>query len=125
MESGVGIAVFVRCFVNKKSMEADIVDRLGNGFSRAPFASVVVKTLNIYTISFAMMIVILLISTAVNPGCMHGSFYLGLCSFRRTLLFSLFTHEKGNNLGNLRLFLQFYQIFGINVMDLVLGFDNI
>ncbi|XP_031375910.1 probable protein S-acyltransferase 19, partial [Punica granatum] len=41
MEAGVGIAVFVRCFVNKKSMEADIVDRLGNGFSLAPFASVV------------------------------------------------------------------------------------
>lgn len=42
MEAGVGIAVFVRCFVHKKSMEADIVDRLGNGFSLAPFASVVV-----------------------------------------------------------------------------------
>ncbi|KAH7832836.1 hypothetical protein Vadar_000442 [Vaccinium darrowii] len=40
-EAGVGIAVFVRCFVNKRSMEADIVDRLGNGFSRAPFATVV------------------------------------------------------------------------------------
>lgn len=42
MEAGVGIAVFVRCFVSKKSMEADIVDRLGNGFSLAPFVSVVV-----------------------------------------------------------------------------------
>lgn len=37
-----GIAVLVRCFVNKKNMEAEIVDRLGNGFSRAPFATVVV-----------------------------------------------------------------------------------
>ncbi|CAI9772573.1 unnamed protein product [Fraxinus pennsylvanica] len=42
IEAGVGIAVVVRCFVNKKSMEAEIVDRLGNGFSRAPFAAVVI-----------------------------------------------------------------------------------
>lgn len=41
-EAGVGIAVLVRCFVNKKNMEAEIVDRLGNGFSLAPFATVVV-----------------------------------------------------------------------------------
>ncbi|CAN1755044.1 Probable protein S-acyltransferase 19 [Linum perenne] len=41
LEAGVGIAVLVRCFVNKKSMEAEIVDTLGNGFSRAPFATVV------------------------------------------------------------------------------------
>ncbi|KAL3368833.1 hypothetical protein AABB24_009578 [Solanum stoloniferum] len=40
-EAGVGIAVLVRCFVNKKNMEAEIVDRLGNGFSLAPFATVV------------------------------------------------------------------------------------
>ncbi|XP_022855017.1 probable protein S-acyltransferase 19 [Olea europaea var. sylvestris] len=42
MEAGVGIAVVVRCFVHKKSMEAEIVDRLGNGFSQAPFAAVVI-----------------------------------------------------------------------------------
>ncbi|XP_044484621.1 probable protein S-acyltransferase 19 isoform X2 [Mangifera indica] len=41
IEAGVGIAVLVRCFVNKKGMETEIVDRLGNGFSRAPFAVVV------------------------------------------------------------------------------------
>lgn len=41
IEAAVGIAVLVRCFVNKKNMEAEIVDRLGNGFSRAPFATVV------------------------------------------------------------------------------------
>ncbi|KAK3012041.1 hypothetical protein RJ639_010705 [Escallonia herrerae] len=41
IEVGVGIAVLVRCFVDKKSMEAEIVDRLGNGFSRVPFAAVV------------------------------------------------------------------------------------
>lgn len=41
-EAGVGIAVMVRCFVHKKNMEAEIVDRLGNGFSLAPFATVVV-----------------------------------------------------------------------------------
>lgn len=42
IEAGVGIAVLVRCFVNKRSMETLIIDRLGNGFSRAPFATVVV-----------------------------------------------------------------------------------
>ncbi|KAL6347197.1 hypothetical protein AAG906_012778 [Vitis piasezkii] len=42
IEVGVGIAVLVRCFVNKKGMETEIIDRLGNGFSRAPFATVVV-----------------------------------------------------------------------------------
>ncbi|GAV58568.1 zf-DHHC domain-containing protein [Cephalotus follicularis] len=41
IEAGVGIAVFVRCFVNKNSMMTEIVNRLGNGFSRAPFATVV------------------------------------------------------------------------------------
>lgn len=41
IEAGVGIAVLVRCFVNKNSMESEIVDRLGNGFSRAPLATVV------------------------------------------------------------------------------------
>ncbi|XP_059449783.1 probable protein S-acyltransferase 19 isoform X3 [Corylus avellana] len=40
-ESGVGTAVLVRCFVNKKSMETEIIDRLGNGFTRPPFATVV------------------------------------------------------------------------------------
>lgn len=41
LEAGVGIAVLVRCFVHKKNMEIEIIDRLGNGFSRAPFATVV------------------------------------------------------------------------------------
>ncbi|PIN12139.1 DHHC-type Zn-finger protein [Handroanthus impetiginosus] len=41
IEAGVGIGVLVRCFFNKSHMEAEIVDRLGNGFSRAPFATVV------------------------------------------------------------------------------------
>nr|GMC50203.1 probable protein S-acyltransferase 19 [Ipomoea batatas]GME21399.1 probable protein S-acyltransferase 19 [Ipomoea batatas] len=41
IEAGTGVAVLVRCFVNKKNMEAEIVDRLGNGFSRVPFATVV------------------------------------------------------------------------------------
>lgn len=43
IEAVVGIAVFVRCFVNKKGMEAEIIDKLGNGFSRAPYAIVVVN----------------------------------------------------------------------------------
>ncbi|KAF3789092.1 putative protein S-acyltransferase 19 [Nymphaea thermarum] len=41
VESGIGIAVLVRCFVDKKETENQIIDRLGNGFSRAPFAIVV------------------------------------------------------------------------------------
>ncbi|WJX44990.1 putative protein S-acyltransferase 19 [Trifolium repens] len=42
IEAGVGIAVLVRFFVNKREMESEIIDRLGNGFSRPPFAAVVV-----------------------------------------------------------------------------------
>lgn len=42
IEAGVGVAVFVRCFVSKESMEAEIVNRLGDSFSRPPFAAVVV-----------------------------------------------------------------------------------
>ncbi|XP_027360663.1 probable protein S-acyltransferase 19 isoform X1 [Abrus precatorius] len=42
IEAGVGVAVLVRFFVNKRGMESEIVDRLGNGFSRPPFAAVVV-----------------------------------------------------------------------------------
>ncbi|KAJ1420629.1 Palmitoyltransferase, DHHC domain [Sesbania bispinosa] len=41
IEAGVGIAVLVRFFVNKRGMESEIIDRLGNGFSRPPFAVVV------------------------------------------------------------------------------------
>ncbi|WOG98361.1 hypothetical protein DCAR_0417702 [Daucus carota subsp. sativus] len=41
IEAVVGIAVLVRCFVSRQSMEADINDKLGNRFSRAPFAAVV------------------------------------------------------------------------------------
>ncbi|KAK9053474.1 hypothetical protein SSX86_030108 [Deinandra increscens subsp. villosa] len=40
-ESGVGIAVLVRCFAEKKATENQIADRLGDGFSRSPFATVV------------------------------------------------------------------------------------
>nr|GFB65206.1 protein S-acyltransferase 21-like [Tanacetum cinerariifolium] len=40
-ECGVGIAVLVRCFVDKKATENQIADRLGDGFSRPPFATVV------------------------------------------------------------------------------------
>ncbi|KAI3507167.1 hypothetical protein L1887_22003 [Cichorium endivia] len=40
-ECGVGIAVLVRCFADKKATENQIADRLGDGFSRPPFATVV------------------------------------------------------------------------------------
>ncbi|KAM7517385.1 hypothetical protein LguiA_006968 [Lonicera macranthoides] len=41
LECGVGIAVLVRCFVYRKATENQITDRLGDGFTRAPFATVV------------------------------------------------------------------------------------
>ncbi|WCJ44744.1 DHHC-type zinc finger family protein [Euphorbia peplus] len=41
VEFGVGVAVLVRCFVDKKGMEHQITEKLGIGFSRPPFASVV------------------------------------------------------------------------------------
>ncbi|RAL50399.1 hypothetical protein DM860_016866 [Cuscuta australis] len=40
-ECGVGIAVLVRCFTHKKATENHIRDRLGDGFSIPPFATVV------------------------------------------------------------------------------------
>ncbi|CAK9153217.1 unnamed protein product [Ilex paraguariensis] len=40
-EFGVGIAVLVRCFTDRKATENQITDRLGEGFSRPPFATVV------------------------------------------------------------------------------------
>ncbi|CAA0807033.1 Probable protein S-acyltransferase 20 [Striga hermonthica] len=40
-ECAVGILVLVRCFVDRKATENDIIDRLGDGFSRPPFATVV------------------------------------------------------------------------------------
>ncbi|KAG7573506.1 Palmitoyltransferase DHHC domain [Arabidopsis suecica] len=41
-EFGVGVTVFVRCFVDQKAMEHLITEKLGLGFSRPPFAAVVV-----------------------------------------------------------------------------------
>lgn len=41
-ECGVGIMVLVRCFADKKATENQITERLGDGFSRPPFATVVV-----------------------------------------------------------------------------------
>ncbi|XP_047163147.1 protein S-acyltransferase 21 [Vigna umbellata] len=41
VECGVGIAVLVRCFVDKKGTEHQIAEKLGAGFSRVPFATVV------------------------------------------------------------------------------------
>ncbi|PON33100.1 Zinc finger, DHHC-type, palmitoyltransferase [Parasponia andersonii] len=41
VECGVGIAVFIRCFVDKKSMNHQIAEKLGVGFSQVPFAIVV------------------------------------------------------------------------------------
>lgn len=41
VECGVGIGVLVRCFVDRKATEKQIVERLGVGFSLPPFATVV------------------------------------------------------------------------------------
>ncbi|PIA37698.1 hypothetical protein AQUCO_03000326v1 [Aquilegia coerulea] len=41
IEAGVGIAVFVCCFVNKREMENQINERLGDAISRAFFATIV------------------------------------------------------------------------------------
>lgn len=41
IEAGVGVAVFVICFVDKKEMDDRIVEKLGIYFSRPPFAVVV------------------------------------------------------------------------------------
>ncbi|XP_002510709.2 protein S-acyltransferase 21 [Ricinus communis] len=41
VEFGVGVAVLVRCFVDRKGMDHQITEKLGIGFSRPPFATVV------------------------------------------------------------------------------------
>ncbi|KAL4557591.1 hypothetical protein LXL04_035775 [Taraxacum kok-saghyz] len=40
-ECGIGITVLVRCFADRKTTENQIAERLGDGFSRPPFATVV------------------------------------------------------------------------------------
>ncbi|XP_058090572.1 probable protein S-acyltransferase 19 isoform X2 [Magnolia sinica] len=51
IECGVGIAVFVRCFVDRKGTENQISDKLGEGFTRAPFATVVGITTYEYVVA--------------------------------------------------------------------------
>ena len=46
VECGVGIAVLVRCFVDKRGTENQIAEKLGAGFSRVPFAIIVVHSLS-------------------------------------------------------------------------------
>ncbi|XP_068639773.1 probable protein S-acyltransferase 19 [Aristolochia californica] len=41
IEFGVGLTVLVRCFKSRRSIEIEIVNQLGDGFSRPPFATVV------------------------------------------------------------------------------------
>ncbi|CAH8331573.1 unnamed protein product [Eruca vesicaria subsp. sativa] len=53
VEFGVGVAVFVRCFVEQKAMEHLITEKLGLGFSRPPFAAIVVVCT---TLSFVAII---------------------------------------------------------------------
>lgn len=42
LEWGVGIAVLIRCFVDKRGIDKQIMEKLGNSFSRAPYIAVVV-----------------------------------------------------------------------------------
>ncbi|KAJ6999017.1 hypothetical protein NC653_014990 [Populus alba x Populus x berolinensis] len=41
VEFGVGVAVLIQCFVDRKGMDHQIMEKLGIGFSRPPFATVV------------------------------------------------------------------------------------
>ncbi|KAG9442547.1 hypothetical protein H6P81_018401 [Aristolochia fimbriata] len=41
VEFGVGLTVLIRCFTSRRGIETEIVNRLGDGFSRPPFATVV------------------------------------------------------------------------------------
>lgn len=43
LDWGISLAVLVRCFADKTGIEKQIVNKLGSGFSRAPFAVVVVN----------------------------------------------------------------------------------
>lgn len=52
IECGVGITVMVRCFANRRGIETEIVDRLGDGFSQPPFATVVVCSSCCHGLSF-------------------------------------------------------------------------
>lgn len=51
IKAAVGIAVIVRVFADKKTMETEIVNRLGNSFSRAPLAAVVVSILSVVVVA--------------------------------------------------------------------------
>lgn len=59
VECGVGIAVFVRCFVDKNGMKSEITERLGVGFSQPPFATVVVSFLPYNFMAFNSLVWIL------------------------------------------------------------------
>ncbi|KAG1365123.1 protein S-acyltransferase 21 [Cocos nucifera] len=52
IECGVGIAVLVLCFVDKNGTESSIKEKLGIGFSRAPFATVVATCTAVSLLAF-------------------------------------------------------------------------
>lgn len=54
VECGVGILVLVRCFAAKKDTEYLIAEKLGAGFTRAPFATIVVHLLSFFSESFIL-----------------------------------------------------------------------
>nr|TKS03132.1 hypothetical protein D5086_0000151290 [Populus alba] len=51
VEFGVGVAVLIQCFVDRKGMDHQIMEKLGIGFSRPPFATVVGITTYEYVVA--------------------------------------------------------------------------
>lgn len=91
-ECAVGVFVLVRCFVDRKATENAIVDRLGDGFSRPPFATVVVLyyTFCTYLLAehyFAAKIQLFVVFIS-RSGSMYSRFVTCNRSVGRTILFS-------------------------------------
>ncbi|KAF9590447.1 hypothetical protein IFM89_035282 [Coptis chinensis] len=74
IEVGVGIAVLVNCFVHKHDMNRQIKDRLGDGFSRAPFATLVCRRIKTEWIAAASGVVVgclRAVASGVGVGCLR------------------------------------------------------
>lgn len=73
-ECGVGIWVLVRCFVFKVATEHQITERLGDGFSRPVFATVVVLHIAFVTVKFFLgcMLDFLSLHYVLSRSCFMG-----------------------------------------------------
>lgn len=77
VESGIGIAVLVRSFTDKKQIESQIVERLGDGFSHAPFVTIVV-CINFIHYSFSFFESSICGVALVNPDrCLFHELLIG------------------------------------------------